>query len=251
MTINIDNIETSYDIIGEEGSFVLVLPGWSAKKELYRPVADTISSKYRCILVDLPGFTGETPEPAEPWDVDGFADFVTDFIKALDIKKLSIIGHSFGGRIIIKLMNRQDLPFEVEKLVLIDAAGIRHKVTGKAAFKQKAFKVAKKFMSEKQLEEYKKTHGSADYRNATPLMRMSMVKAVNEDLTELIPGIKAETLLIWGTADTATPIEDGEYMEKMIEGAGLVRLEGAGHFSFLDRPVIFDKVMRSYFNIQT
>ncbi len=149
----------------------------------------------------------------------------------------------------IKLMNRKDLPFEVEKLVLIDAAGIRHKVTGRAALKQKAFKVAKKFMSEKQLEEYKKTHGSADYRNATPLMRMSMVKAINEDLTDLIPGIKAETLLIWGTADTATPIEDGEYMERMIKGSGLVRLEGAGHFSFLDQPVVFDKVMKSYFNI--
>ena len=146
-------------------------------------------------------------------------------------------------------MNRDDLPFVVEKLVLIDAAGIRHKVTGKAALKQKAFKVAKKFMSEKQLEEYKKTHGSADYRNATPLMRATMVKAINEDLTDLIPGIKAETLLIWGTADTATPLSDGEYMESVIKGSGLVKLSGAGHFSFLDQPVIFDRVMKSYFNI--
>ncbi len=249
MKITINNLETSYDIHGESGPFVLVLPGWSAKKELYRPVADSISGKYRVILIDLPGFTGGTPEPPEPWGVDDYVGFVSAFIKALKIESLSIIGHSFGGRIIIKLMNRDDLPFVVEKLVLIDAAGIRHKVTGKAALKQKAFKVAKKFMSEKQLEEYKKTHGSADYRNATQLMRATMVKAINEDLTDLIPGIKAETLLIWGTADTATPLSDGEYMESAIKGSGLVKLSGAGHFSFLDQPVIFDRVMKSYFNI--
>lgn len=249
MKTTVNNIETSYDICGEAGPYVLVLPGWSAKKELYRPVAESICEKYRVILLDLPGFTGGTPEPPEPWGVDEYAVFVSDFIKTLGIEKLSIIGHSFGGRIIIKLMNRADLPFEVEKLVLIDAAGIRHKVTGKAALKQKAFKVAKRFMSEKQLEEYKKTHGSADYRNATPLMRATMVKAINEDLTDLIPGIKAETLLIWGTADTATPLSDGEYMESHIEGSGLVRIEGAGHFSFLDQPIIFDRVMKSYFSI--
>ncbi|MCR5649573.1 MAG: alpha/beta hydrolase [Lachnospiraceae bacterium] len=249
MTITVNNIETAYDIIGSEGPFVLVLPGWSAKKELYRPVAESISSKYRVILLDLPGFTGGTPEPSEPWDVDNFVDFVIAFIGELGIDSLSIAGHSFGGRIIIKLMNRDDLPFKVEKLVLIDAAGIRHPVSGKAALKQKAFKVAKKFMSEKRLEEYKKTHGSADYRNASPLMRMTMVRAINEDLKDLIPGIKAETLLIWGTADTATPISDGEDMERMIEGSGLVRLAGAGHFSFLDQPVVFDKVMKSFFSI--
>ncbi len=249
MHITVNGIETYYDIVGDKGDHVLMLPGWSAKKELYRCVADTLSSGYRVILVDLPGFTGQTPEPSDAWDVDGFADFVIDFIKALGISSLSVIGHSFGGRIIIKMMNKPSLPFEVKKLVLIDAAGIRHQPSKKALQKQKLFKIAKKFMSEKQQEKYRKTHGSADYRNASPLMRMCLVKAVNEDLTELIPNIKAETLLIWGTNDTATPISDGEAMEKMIEGSGLVRLEGAGHFSFLDSPVIFDRVMKSYFNL--
>ncbi len=246
----VNGIETYYEVTGEKGSYVLMLPGWSAKKELYKCVAATISSDYRVILVDLPGFTGQTEEPPEAWDVAAFADFVTAFIKALGINSLSIIGHSFGGRIIIKMMSRPDLPFEVTKLVLIDAAGIRHEPSRQALQKQKLFKIAKKFMTEKQQEEYRKTHGSADYRNATPLMRMCLVKAVNEDLTDLIPNIKAETLLIWGTEDTATPISDGEAMEKMIPGSGLVRLEGAGHFSFIDCPVIFDKVMKSYFNIK-
>jgi len=247
MKILVDGIETYYDVIGEKGDYVLILPGWAARRSLYKSVADTISSAYRVILLDLPGFTGDTPEPPDAWDVDGFADFVIAFIEALGIKSLSLAGHSFGGRIIIKLLNRPSLPFEIKKIVLIDAAGIRHRPSRSAERKQKLFKLAKKFMTEKQLEEYRNTHGSADYRNASPLMRMCLVKAVNEDLTDIIGNIKAETLLIWGTADTATPLSDGELMESLIEGSGLVRLEGAGHFSFIDSPVIFDRVMKSYF----
>ena len=247
MNINVMGIDTYYDIIGERGDFVLILPGWAAKRGLYRQVADTISSDFRVILLDMPGFTGDTPEPPESWDVDGFTDFVIEFIKMLGINSLSLIGHSYGGRVIIKLMNRDNLPFEVKKLVLIDSAGIRPKSSVVSGPRQLLFRVAKKFLSQKQQEEFRKRHGSADYRNASPLMRLCLVKAVTEDLTDIIGNIKAETLLIWGTADTATPLSDGETMEKLIKGSGLVRLEGAGHFSFIDSPVIFDRVMKSYF----
>jgi len=247
MNINVMRIDTYYDIIGERGDFVLILPGWAAKRGLYRQVADTISSDFRVILLDMPGFTGDTPEPPESWDVDGFTDFVIEFIKMLGINSLSLIGHSYGGRVIIKLMNRDNLPFEVKKLVLIDSAGIRPKSSVVSGPRQLLFRVAKKFLSQKQQEEFRKRHGSADYRNASPLMRLCLVKAVTEDLTDIIGNIKAETLLIWGTADTATPLSDGETMEKLIKGSGLVRLEGAGHFSFIDSPVIFDRVMKSYF----
>ena len=52
-------------------------------------------------------------------------------------------------------------------------------------------------------------------------MRQCLVKAVNEDLTDHLPNIKADTLLIWGDMDTATPLSDGRLMEKLIPSAGL------------------------------
>ena len=146
-------------------------------------------------------------------------------------------------------MNKTDFPFSVDKIVLIDAAGIRHELSDKAKRKQKMFKLAKHFMSDKQIEHYKETHGSADYRAASPLMRECMVKAINEDLTPLLSGVTPETLLIWGTADTATPIEDGELMEKTMPDAGLAKIEGAGHFSFADAPIIFKNILKSYFSV--
>lgn len=250
MITEINGIETYYEEYGpQDAPAVLVLPGWMAKASIYRIVADALSSKYHVILPDMPGFTGDTPEPPAAWDLDGFVDFTVSLINKLNLKQLTLMGHSFGGRIIIKMMNRPSLPFEVDRIVLIDAAGIRHELSSRAKYKQKMFKLAKHFMSDTQIEHYKETHGSADYRAASPLMRECMVKAINEDLTPLLPGVRPEVLLIWGTADTATPVSDGELMERSMPDAGLARIEGAGHFSFADAPVVFTNILRSYFNI--
>ena len=66
-------------------------------------------------------------------------------------------------------------------------------------------------------------------------MRRTLSLSVNEDLSHLLPGIKASSLLIWGDQDTATPLSDGKKMEKLIPDAGLVVLKDAGHFAFAQR----------------
>jgi pimeloyl-ACP methyl ester carboxylesterase len=99
------------------------------------------------------------------------------------------------------------------------------------------------------IDDWRSRQGSADYRNATPIMRQCLVKAVNEDLTGLLPKIKQDTLLIWGDKDTATPIGDGKLMEEKIPNSGLAVINGTGHFSFLEQPAVFRNIMRSYFEI--
>ena len=249
METTIDGIRTYYEMSGT-GPYVLMIPGWAAKCSLYRPVSEALSSSYRVILLDLPGFTGGTEEPPQAWDVEGFVTFVIHFIQSLNISEIALIGHSFGGRVIIRMLNRRDLPFTVRKAVLIDSAGIKPIQSAKQKHRQLMFRIMKHFIPRSRLDEYKSKHGSADYRNASPLMRQCMVKAINDDLTGLLQNITAETLLIWGTADTATPVSDGEKMSRLIPGAGLVKLEGAGHFSFIDQPVVFDRVMKSFFGIK-
>ena len=95
--------------------------------------------------------------------------------------------------------------------------------------------------------------GSADYRAASPLMRQILVNVVNEDLTDLLPKIKQETLLIWGTNDTATPIADAHIFEKEISAAGtdvgLAEIKNAGHYSFLEQPVVFANIIKSFLKI--
>ena len=80
-------------------------------------------------------------------------------------------------------------------------------------------------------------------------MRQTLVKVVNEDLTQLLPKIEVPSLLIWGTADTATPISDGESFERLIPDAGLVRVQGAGHYSFLQAPELCSRAISSFLKI--
>lgn len=79
------------------------------------------------------------------------------------------------------------------------------------------------------------------------MMRSIMSLSISQDLTPLLPSIKAETLLIWGEKDTATPLGDARIMERLIPGAGLVSFPDAGHYSFLDEPARFRAVAREFF----
>ena len=66
-------------------------------------------------------------------------------------------------------------------------------------------------------------------------MRKTFVRVINLDLTELYGKIRASTLLIWGDADTETPLWMGREMEKRIPDAGLVTFEGGTHFAYLEQ----------------
>jgi pimeloyl-ACP methyl ester carboxylesterase len=256
MNIEVDGYNISYKISGAGDDTVVMLQGWGTDLGVYDSVANSINDKYRFVQFDLPGF-GASDEPREPWNVDAYADFFCKFMEALDIKKATLIGHSYGGRIIIKLAARDSIPFEIKNIVLIDSAGIMPKRSFKQRFNIRKYKIIKKIVNVKVIyalfpeliDDWRSRQGSADYRNASPKMRQCMVMAVNEDLTDLLPKIKQDTLLIWGDKDTATPLSDGKLMEEKIENSGLAILEGCGHFSFLDNPGVFRSIMRSYFNI--
>lgn len=254
MTTVIDGLNINYEKRGD-GDFVLFLHGWGANITLFDGLMNLVSQKYTALALDMPGF-GKSDEPKEPWDVDRYVDFVLKFIDIFKPERLVILGHSFGGRVIIKMLARE-LPFEVEKIILVDAAGIKPKKTFRQKASLAAYKFGKAVLSfgpikaifPDALENMRKKRGSADYNSATPIMRQTLVKVVNEDLTHLLPSIKASSLLIWGTADTATPLSDGETMEKLIPDAGLVKINGAGHYSFLEAPDFVGRVVASFLKI--
>ncbi len=225
-----------------EGEPVLLLHGWGAPAETYRLIIDHLSAYRRVIAPDLPGFGG-SEEPPEAWNVDAFVAFVKAFAAQLGLTRVTLIGHSNGGRMVIKLTADPACPFAVDRAILMDAAGIVPKRPLSYYVKVYSYKAAKKVcglppmktLFPHAVEQAQKRFGSADYQAASPVMRQSMVMAVNEDLTALLPQVRVPTLLIWGDKDTATPLADGQKMEKLIPDAGLVTLAGGGHFAFADR----------------
>ena len=156
--------------------------------------------------------------------------------------ELVVLLHSFGGRVIIKMASR-DLPFEIEKVILVDSAGVRPKKTAAQKIRQRNYKIGRKILETAPvkalfpdaLEEFRRSHGSADYNSATPVMRQTLVNTVNEDLVEYMPNMKMPVLLVWGENDDATPLSDAKLMEQLMPDAGLVTLKNCGHYSFLEQ----------------
>ncbi|MGN0486941.1 MAG: alpha/beta fold hydrolase [Acutalibacteraceae bacterium] len=250
----IDSLNINYICRGE-GDPVLLLHGWGSNIKLFENTINILAQKYQVLAMDMPGF-GESDEPKEPWSVDDYVDFVLKFLQDYSFEKITLLGHSFGGRVIIKLCARE-LPFEVEKVILLDSAGVKPKKTFSQKAKQGIYKATKNIYSSAAvqklfpdaLENLRRRNGSADYNAASPVMRQTLVKVVNEDLTDLMPHVKAPTLLIWGRNDDATPLSDGQLMEKLMPEAALVVFDGAGHYSFLDCQAQYSRVLASFMNI--
>ncbi len=255
MNITIDGQEIVYTSAGS-GEAVVFLHGWGSNRKLFDPLINAAAAKYTAIAPDLPGF-GDSAEPKEPWDVGRYADLVIAFLRALGIKKAVLIGHSFGGRIIFKLFEKGNLPFEIDKIILIDSAGVKPEKTLEQKIKQRIYKISRGVLASKPvaalfpdaLENLRKKNGSADYNAASPVMRRCLVLAVNEDLTHIFPSVNVPSLLIWGDRDDATPLSDAKLMEEKIPDAGLVICEGAGHYSFLEQPGKCRRVIESFLNI--
>ncbi|MDR2606048.1 MAG: alpha/beta hydrolase [Oscillospiraceae bacterium] len=227
---------------------VLILEGWGTNAELYRSMAEHIAALgYRVLIPDLPGF-GKSPEPPEPLSNADYADFVDGFLTSKGIERVTLIGHSHGGRIAIKAVGENRLNAAAERIILIGSAGIVHEKTDAQKKKAAHYQAVKKLLSFSPTltEKYKRSHGSADYRAATPVMRDTLVRVISEDLRGLLPNIKQPTLLIWGENDTDTPVTDGKIMEQLLPDAGLVIIPNAGHYAHIDNAPYVFKVLDSF-----
>jgi pimeloyl-ACP methyl ester carboxylesterase len=238
------------------GPYVFLLHGWGSNLTLFNDLAETLSSQYCVVSLDFPG-CGGTGEPSEPWGLDDYVKFTSEFISSFDADEIILLGHSHGGRVAIRLATDPDVPFTITKMILVDSAGILPRRSVEYHLRVLSYKAGKALLSwppvakafPEALGALQKALGSSDYSSASPIMRASLVKVVNTDCEPLLPKITAETLIIWGENDEATPVSDGQKMEKAIPGSGLVVLPNAGHYSFIDQEYTFGKVMESFLQI--
>lgn len=224
------------------GADVLILHGWGGRIESFAPVIDNLAQGYRVTALDFPGH-GESDPPPTPWSVTEYADLTLRLLSQLDIPPSHVIAHSFGGRVTILLAAQH--PELFNKIVLVDSAGVLPKRGIKYYRKVYTYKLGKKLAKWKwsaaclkamgyDIKKKITSAGSADYRALSPAMRGTFVQVVNQNLRPYLKNIRNSVLLVWGSQDTDTPLYMAQIMEKEIPDAGLVVIEGAGHFSYLD-----------------
>ncbi len=244
MKVIVNNLATEYKDEGQ-GPIVLILHGWWRNTSDFDGVADILSRNYRVVRVDLPGFGGTETPVGKAWDLADYVDFVKEFIKKVGIKPDTLIGHSFGGRIVLKDQ------FGAEKLVLVSAAGVKVKKWRKTVFMFLAkagdllsFVPPFVFVRRRLKNKFYKIIGS-DYLDSGH-MKDIFQAVVREDLSKYAEAISKSTLIIWGDKDVFTPLEDGYKLHQLIKGSKFEIIQGVGHFSMIDKPEEVAKMINSF-----
>ena len=255
MTLDIKGVQLHVEQYGESGPQLLLLHGWGCAIGHFRPIVNELKDTYCLTVIDFPAH-GESSEPPEPWNVHDFAEMVAELIRQLQISPVHIVAHSFGARVAICLAAEQ--PDLVSRMILTGAAGIRPEQTDARKKKNAAYQRGKQLAqfigkipglqktSDNLREQLIQKYGSPDYAALSPEMRATFSKIVSEDLSPLLPKIKAETLLVFGSEDTETPLWMGQKMEKEIPDAGLVVFDGRTHFAYLEEWPRFCALIREF-----
>lgn len=258
MQILVGKDAISYQLSGaslEPGRPVVVfLHGWGGTKaDFDQLVANLAMSGLRAafLQVDLPGFGGSTLRAAGGFSIDNYCESLERFFEKLGIVRTVLVGHSFGGRIVVKFA--ATYPERVERLVLIAAAGIlkRSFWLKLVAVGALLWKLATAGLRDTRLVrrlKYTLTPfvASEDYRNASPPLRETLKKITKEDLRQAATLIRAPTLLIWGREDEVTPLAAGQAYQALINNSRLEIIEGVGHFPFLKHPDECSRLIASF-----
>lgn len=245
----------------EDAPPLLVLHGWGSSAWMMRPVAAALADVFRVHTLDLPGH-GRTAPPPAPWGVLDYAALVAAYVRANGLDAAGpfpAIGHSNGGRILLTMAADADTAPFFSHLVLVSPSGIRRTPTPSVRFKRfvaKTLRAPFDLLPDGDLKAacldwlrhtlVWKALGSSDYNALPPTMRETFVRTVGHYVEDRLGRIRVPVLVFWGDRDTDIVREQMDRLVAGLPDAGLVVLEGAGHYGYLDRMDVFEAGTRHF-----
>lgn len=247
MYFNHEDINLYYEKYGNHKKSIVILPGWGNTRKTFDYLISFLENYFTIYIVDYPGF-GNTHFPNKNLTIYDYSNLIYEFIKFLNLDDPILIGHSFGGRIIITLLGYYQYKFS--NIILMNSAGIKPKKTLLKRFKiffykflQKSANLLPKKLKIKLKNYLFNKFSSSDYKNLNDNMKITFKNVINEDLTPYLKNIRTKSLLIWGNKDYDTPIKDANIMNKFIDNSELIILDKASHFSYLEQPKLINRIL--------
>jgi len=240
-TISVNGIRIELIERGEGRPLLFLHPGIGIEADA--PVLERLATRARVIVPTHPGFGGsEAPRSFDT--VDDLAYFYLDFMQALDLRDVALVGVSFGGWIAAEIAIKSTA--QISHLVLANPVGI--KVGGREhrdiadifAMTEDDF-IAVAYHDPCAGERDYKAMPEAQVRNAarnreataryawSPFMHDPKLKG-------RLHRIRIPTLFIWGTSDRVLSEDYGRAYCAAIPRARFERIERAGHFPHLEQP---------------
>jgi pimeloyl-ACP methyl ester carboxylesterase len=204
----------------------------------------------------LPGWPdGQIPPSVT--SVRDYARILVQFLDAVEVNAVDLVGHSFGGW--IALCMAVEHPQRVAKLVLIDAMGLDvpaapaanlesmdENVFLKAAFAQIGEVVIRGDFGGvvedvRQGQEFQK-----QWKGREIVARLVHGQYADPELTKKVNAITADTLIVWGREDGVVPWPHGEVLAAAIPRARLTVITDAGHTPMREKRETFQRLVHNF-----
>ncbi|HEV7237972.1 MAG TPA: alpha/beta hydrolase [Thermoanaerobaculia bacterium] len=268
-----DGTTLHYDVIGKGEPVLLLSGGPGFSPDYLRPIAEKLGDKYKFVLLHQRG-TGKSV--IETYDANAISlkNLVGDveaLRRELQIEKLTIAGHSFGG--ILSMMYAREHPERVGALALIDSGGPTLKTVMKfnanleSRFTDEDRALIKQWSDPERMKENRpraaleltkakapayfadrsKSRLLTDPMDVTSFHSGVFYSVVPQmmglDIRAGLEKVKAPVLVLHGKQD---PLESADEVHETFPGSKLEFLENAGHFPWLEQPDAFYAVLGGF-----
>lgn len=245
-----------YEVFGR-GKPVLLLHGLLGSWRYWMPTMEALAEHYRTYALDFLGF-GDSDKPGKGYSLDAYVQQIQDFLDGLGIAQISLIGHSLGG--VVSLRMALEHPQRVDKVILVDtpihggalAASLRMgrnplaRLVGGSRAMMGVWVRALKRVSSAWTEMYDEIVEDTD-----KLDYAAVEEAVDHllalDLRPQLGRLYTHTLVIFGAKDEfVDPQQAALFANGTVATAQVVILEDCRHFPFLDEPGKFNRLVQEF-----
>ena len=224
-----------------------------------------LAKNYHVLTFDLPGF-GDSDKEVADYSPREYAKFINYIAKRYAHGKTFLVGHSMGGAISIRYSEMY--PQSIEKLVLVDVAGVLHRMAysrelmkgwlkSKVSDDSRVLSYADRFANNvlgkvepiigpvsRFMDDYIIQSDFLDMDSST----ISAITLVHEDLTDALSSLKIPTIIIWGENDSIAPLRTAKVLKKYLPQADLKIIKNAAHVPMVDEHEKFNQILLSYVN---
>jgi 3-oxoadipate enol-lactonase len=261
LSINVGNVDLSYNDVGEGSMPVIFLHGFPFSKAMWQPQLDFLKSTHRLIACDIRGFGKSTDEKSR-LSIDLFAEDLIGFMDQLGIDKAIICGLSMGGFIALNAQKR--FPDRFEALILCDTQCI----ADTPEVKEKRYKTISEIETDGVVkfnegfikavfhkDSLSSKTGLVDqlrsvvFANPENIITKGLIALAERSQTcSTLGEITLPTLIICGREDEVTPLAQSEFMKSQIKDSILRIINNAGHVSNLEQPDEFNLYLSEFLN---
>lgn len=197
---------------------IVILHGWGSDIKRWLPVKKLLENKgFKVYLPKLPG--DRVRNTAD------YSDWMSNYTR--NLKQFCLLGHSFGGQIAINFTAQY--PNKVVKLILINSAGIRSRLSLKRLIFTPLAKIGKHILTDKMKHVIYRFLKAVDYYQASPVMKLTLKNILSEDQQTNLAKISRPTLIIWGSQDKLTPLADGQLIHNLVRNSQIEVFPDARH----------------------